>query len=58
MRRALSGGGIHRKEKGMKVGWDKTDYTCVNGREDNGMVMMQEIDVAKLNEFKYLVSTV
>ena len=31
---------------------------CVNGREDGGVVKMQGVDVPKVEEFKYLGSTV
>lgn len=42
----------------MKVSRSKTEYICVNEREDSTMVGMQAVKVAKVNEFKYLGSTV
>ena len=42
----------------MKVNRRKTEYMCVNDRQDNGTVKMQEEDVAKVEDFKYLGSTV
>ena len=40
----------------MKVNRRKTEYMCVNERQDNGTVKMQE--VAKVEDFKYLGSTI
>ncbi|KAJ8333822.1 hypothetical protein SKAU_G00411410 [Synaphobranchus kaupii] len=45
------------ERRGMKVSRSKTEYMCVNGREDGG-VRMQGVEVAKVDEFKYLGSTV
>ncbi|KAJ8375265.1 hypothetical protein SKAU_G00058450 [Synaphobranchus kaupii] len=45
------------ERRGMKVSRSKTEYMCVNGREDEG-VRMQGVEVAKVDEFKYLGSTV
>ena len=44
----------------MKVNRRKTEYMCVNERQDNGSsaVQMQGEDVGKLEDFKYLGSTV
>ena len=44
----------------MKVNRRKTEYMCVNERQDNGSgtVKMQGEDVAKVEDFKYLGSTV
>ena len=43
------------RERGMKVNRRKTEYMCVNERQVNGTVKMQE--VAKVEDFKYLGST-
>ena len=40
----------------MKVNRRKTEYMCVNERQVNGTVKMQE--VAKVEDLKYLGSTV
>ena len=44
----------------MQVNRRKTEYMCVNERQDNGSgtVNMQGEEVAKVEDFKYLVSTV
>ena len=44
--------------RGMKVIRSKTEYMCLNGREDSGMVRIQRVEVVKVDEFKYLGSTV
>ncbi|XP_051787950.1 uncharacterized protein LOC127529167 [Erpetoichthys calabaricus] len=44
--------------RGMKVNRNKTEYMCVNEQEVSGMVRMQEVELAKVDEFKYLGSTV
>ena len=46
--------------RGMKVKRRKTEYMCVNERQDNGngTVTMQVAEVAKVEDFKYLGSTV
>ena len=36
----------------------KTEYMCVNERQDNGTVKMQGEEVAEVEDFKYLGSTV
>ena len=43
-----------------KVNRRKTEYLCVNERQDNGIdtVKMQGEEVAKVEDFKYLGSTV
>ena len=45
------------ERRGMKVNRRKTEYMCVNERQVNGTVKMQE-EVAKVEDFKYLGSTV
>ncbi|KAK3531040.1 hypothetical protein QTP70_007883 [Hemibagrus guttatus] len=44
--------------RGMKVSRSKTEYMCVNEREGSGTVRLQGEDVKKVQEFKYLRSTV
>ena len=48
------------ERRGMKVNRRKTEYMCVNERQDNGSgtVEMQGEEVAKVEDFKYLGSTV
>ena len=48
------------ERRGMKVNRRKTEYMCVNERQDNssGTVKMQGEVVAKVEDFKYLGSTV
>ena len=41
-----------------KVNRRKTEYMCVNERQDNGTVKMQSEEVAKVEDFKYMCSTV
>ena len=36
----------------------KTEDMCVNERETSGIVRLQEAEVAKVQEFKYLGTTV
>ncbi|KAK3543205.1 hypothetical protein QTP70_012499 [Hemibagrus guttatus] len=42
----------------MKVNRSKTEYMCVNEREGSGTVRLQGEEVKKVQEFKYLGSTV
>ncbi|KAK3563150.1 hypothetical protein QTP86_016389 [Hemibagrus guttatus] len=44
--------------RGMKVSRSKTEYMCVNVREGSGTVRLQGEEVKKVQEFKYLGSTV
>ncbi|KAK3522906.1 hypothetical protein QTP86_007326 [Hemibagrus guttatus] len=44
--------------RGMKVSRSKTEYMCVNEREGSGTVRLQGEEVKKVQEFKYLRSTV
>ena len=48
------------ERRGMKVNRRKTEYMCVNERQDtgSGTVKMQGEEVAKVDDFKYLGSTV
>ncbi|KAK3528964.1 hypothetical protein QTP70_014145 [Hemibagrus guttatus] len=44
--------------RGMKVSRSKTEYMCVNEREGSATVRLQGEEVKKVQEFKYLGSTV
>ncbi|MCJ8734931.1 hypothetical protein PDJAM_G00241020 [Pangasius djambal] len=46
------------ERRGMKVTRSKTEYMCVNEREGNRTVRLQGEEVKKVQEFKYLGSTV
>ncbi|KAK3562732.1 hypothetical protein QTP86_005733 [Hemibagrus guttatus] len=46
------------ERRGMKVSRSKTEYMCVNERERSGTVRLQGEEVKKVQEFKYLGSTV
>ncbi|KAK3533309.1 hypothetical protein QTP70_016017 [Hemibagrus guttatus] len=46
------------ERRGMKVSRSKTEYMCVNEREGSGTVRLQSKEVKKVQEFKYLGSTV
>ncbi|XP_051790978.1 uncharacterized protein LOC127529870 [Erpetoichthys calabaricus] len=46
------------ERRGMKVSRNKTEFMCVNEREVSGMVRMQGVELVKVDEFKYLGSTV
>ena len=46
------------ERRGMKVHMRKTEYMCVNERQVNGTVKMQGEEVAKVEDFKYLCSSV
>ena len=46
------------ERRGMKVSRSKTEYLCINGRNDNKTVKMEDAKVPRVKEFKYLGSTV
>ncbi|KAK3542651.1 hypothetical protein QTP86_031471, partial [Hemibagrus guttatus] len=46
------------ERRGMKVSRSKTEHMCVNEREGSGTVRLQGEEVKKVQEFKYLGSTV
>ncbi|KAK3551899.1 hypothetical protein QTP70_031557 [Hemibagrus guttatus] len=46
------------ERRGMKVSRSKTEYMCGNEREGSGTVRLQGVEVKKVQEFKYLGSTV
>ncbi|KAK3556101.1 hypothetical protein QTP70_005240 [Hemibagrus guttatus] len=46
------------ERRGMKVSRSKTEYMCVNEREGSGKLRLQGEEVKKVQEFKYLGSTV
>lgn len=37
------------REEGMKVSRSKTEYMCVNEREDSGMGWIQAVEVVKVD---------
>ena len=43
---------------GMKVSRSKTKYLCINGGNDNETVKIEDTEVPRIKEFKYLGSTV
>ena len=45
-------------KEGMKVSCSKTVYMCVNERNPSGTVRLQGAEIKKLEDFKYLESTV
>lgn len=42
----------------MKVSRNKTEYMCMNEGETDRKMSIQRVEVVKLDEFKYLVSTI
>ncbi|KAK3521139.1 hypothetical protein QTP86_033416 [Hemibagrus guttatus] len=54
----LEKGRFALERRGMKVSGSKTEYVCVNEREGSGTVRLQGEEVKKVQEFKYLGSTV
>ncbi|KAF7658937.1 hypothetical protein LDENG_00005840 [Lucifuga dentata] len=46
------------ERRGMKVSRSKTEYMAVNERDSSGMVRLQGIEIKKVEDFKYLGSTV
>ena len=46
------------ERRGMKVSRSKTEYMCMNEKGDGGTVQLQGTEVAKVDGFKYLGSTV
>lgn len=42
------------ERRGIKVSRNKTEYMCMNESKDNGKVRMRGVEVAKVDEFKYL----
>ncbi|KAK3518309.1 hypothetical protein QTP86_020982 [Hemibagrus guttatus] len=46
------------ERRGMKVSRSKTEYMCVNERKGSGTVRLQGEEMKKVQEFKYLGSTV
>ena len=46
------------ERRGMKGNMRKTEYMCENERQVNGTVKMQGDEVVKVDDFKYLSSTV
>ena len=46
------------EKRGMKVSRSKTKYLCINGRNDDETVKMEDAKVPRVKKFKYLRSTV
>ncbi|XP_051793650.1 uncharacterized protein LOC127530564 [Acanthochromis polyacanthus] len=46
------------ERRGMKVSRSKTEYLCVNERDPSGRVRLQGEEIKKVEDFKYLGSTV
>ena len=46
------------ERRGMKVSRSKTEYMCVNERDPSGRVRLQGEEIKKVEDFKYLGSTV
>ena len=46
------------ERRGMKVSRSKTEYLCVNGRNDDKTVKMEDKKMPRVKEFKYLGSMV
>ena len=46
------------EKRGMKVSRSKTEYMCVNERGNGNRIQMQGEEVSKVEEFKYLGTTV
>ncbi|KAI5623886.1 hypothetical protein C0J50_16567 [Silurus asotus] len=46
------------ERRGMKLSRSKTEYMCVNEREGSGVVRLQGEELQKVEEFRYLGSTV
>ena len=46
------------ERRGMKVSRSKTKYLCVNEGNDDETMKMEDTKVRRVNEFKYLGSTV
>ena len=42
------------ERRGMKVSRLKTKYLCINGGNDNETVKMEDANVPRVKEFKYL----
>ena len=47
-----------QKKREMKVSRSKTEYLCINGENDDETVKMENTNVPRVKEFKYLGSTV
>ena len=46
------------ERRGMKVTRSKTKYLCINGRNNDKTVKMEDKKVPRVKKFKYLGSTV
>ena len=46
------------ERRGMKISRSETEYLCINGGNDDETVKMEDTEVPRIKEFKYLGSTV
>ena len=46
------------ERRGMKVSRSKTEYMCMSERDDGGTVQMQGEEVTRVDEFRYLGTTI
>ena len=46
------------ERRGMRINRDKTEYLCLNGPAAGSSVKLQGVELAKMDEFKYLGSMV
>ena len=46
------------ERRGMKLSHSKTEYMCVNERNPSGTMKLQGAEIKKVEDFKYLGSTV
>ena len=42
------------ERRGMKVSRSNTEYLCINGRNDEDTVKMEDTKMPRVKEFKYL----
>ena len=58
MERRLESWKYALERRGIKVSRSKTEYLCINGRNDDETVKIEDAKVPRVKEFKYLGSTV
>ena len=46
------------ERRGINISWSKTEYLCVNGRNNDKTVKIEHTKVPRVKKFKYLGSTV
>ena len=54
MERRLESWKYALERRGMKVSRSKTEYLCINGRNNDETVKMEDTKVLRVKEFKYL----